>query len=125
MVNTVVTSDIDVFLTDAAWAICSTCHTVLKAFKGAGIFGWGMLFGMPFLAGWHKIGDHRQHQTDLNTGHENRSHNDWDYKVGDQVLLRKDGILRKSESRYESDPLTITSVHTTGKIRVQCRTKLE
>ena len=33
---------------------------------------------------------------------------DWDYKVGDQVLLRKDGILRKSESWYECDPWTIT-----------------
>ena len=30
MADTVVTSDIDVFLTDAAWAIRSTYHTVLK-----------------------------------------------------------------------------------------------
>ena len=29
MANTVVTSDIDAFLTNAAWAICSTYHTVL------------------------------------------------------------------------------------------------
>ena len=34
-----------------------------------------------------------QRQTDLNTDRENRSRRDWDYKVGDQVLLRKDGIL--------------------------------
>eukprot|EP00804_Cyclotella_cryptica_P019385 CCRYP_018949-RA/>CCRYP_018949-RA protein AED:0.48 eAED:0.50 QI:0/0/0/1/0/0/2/0/74 len=37
----------------------------------------------------------------------------------------KDGILRKTESRYESDPWTITSVHTNGTIRVQRRTKSE
>ena len=30
MANTVVTSDIDAFLTDAAWVICSTYHTVLN-----------------------------------------------------------------------------------------------
>jgi transposase InsO family protein len=30
MANTVETSDIDVFLTDAAWAIHSTYHTILK-----------------------------------------------------------------------------------------------
>ena len=84
-----------------------------------------MLFDIPFLADWNKIGDFRQHQTDLNTAPENRSPRDWDYKVGDQVLLRKDGILRKSESRYESDPWTITSVHTNGTIRVQCGTKSE
>jgi hypothetical protein len=32
-------SDIDIFLSDAAWAICSTHHTVLKASLGAAIFG--------------------------------------------------------------------------------------
>ena len=125
MANTVAPSDIDAFLTNAAWAIRSTYHTVLKASPGAAIFGRDMLFDIPFLADWNKIGDYRQRQTDLNTARENRSRRDWDYKVGDQVLLRKDGILRKSESRYESDPWTITSVHTNGTIRVQCGTKSE
>ncbi len=125
MANTVVTSDIDAFLTDAAWAIRSTYHTVLKASPGAAIFGWDMLFDIPFLADWNTIGEHRQRQTDLNTECENRSHHDWDYKVGDKVLLRKDGILHKSESWYECDPLTITSVHTNVTIRVQCGTQSE
>jgi hypothetical protein len=39
MDNSVKSSDIDVFLSDAAWAICSTYHTVLKASPGASIFG--------------------------------------------------------------------------------------
>ena len=76
MANTVVTSDIDAFLTDAAWAIRSTYHTVLKASRGAAIFGRDMLFDIPFLADWNKIGDHRQHHTDLNTDRENRSRPD-------------------------------------------------
>ena len=125
MTNTVAPSDIDASLTSTAWAICSTYHTVLKAFQGAAIFGLDMLFNIPFLADWNKIGGYRQHQTDRNMAHENHSCCDWDYKVGDQVLLRKDGILRKSESWYESDPWTITSVHTNGTIRVQCGTKSE
>jgi hypothetical protein len=33
----VTASDIDVFLSDAAWAICSTYHTILKALPGAAI----------------------------------------------------------------------------------------
>ena len=88
-------SDIDTFLTNVAWAIRSTYHTVLKASPGAAIFGRDMLFDIPFQADWNKIGDYRQRQTDLNTKC---------YKVGDKVLLRKDGILHKSESRYECDP---------------------
>ena len=98
MANTVVTSNIDVFLTDAAWAICSTYHTVLQASPGAANFGWDMLFDIPFIADWNKIGERRQHRTDLDTAHENHSCHDWGYQVGDKVLLRKDGILRKSES---------------------------
>jgi hypothetical protein len=39
MTKLVNASDIDVFLSDAAWAICSTHHTVLKASPGAAIFG--------------------------------------------------------------------------------------
>jgi hypothetical protein len=42
MANTVEPSDIDTLLTDAAWAIRSTYHTVLKAFPGAAIFGRDM-----------------------------------------------------------------------------------
>ena len=125
MAELVDASDIDTFLTNVTWAIRSTYHTVLKASPGAAIFGRDMLFDIPFLADWNKIGDYRQRQTDLNTERENRTRKDWDYKVGDKVLLRKDGILRKSESRYERDPWTITSVHTNGTIRVQRGSKSE
>ncbi len=44
MAKTVTPNDINVFLDNAAWAICSTYHTVLKAFPGAAIFGCNMLF---------------------------------------------------------------------------------
>jgi hypothetical protein len=55
MAATVKPSDIDVFLSDAAWAICSTHHTVLKASPGAAIFGRDMLFDIPFIADWQQI----------------------------------------------------------------------
>ena len=59
MADSVKPSDIDVFLTDAAWAIRSTYHAVLKASPGAAIFGRDMLFDIPFIADWKKIGEHR------------------------------------------------------------------
>jgi hypothetical protein len=39
MAKLVNASDINIFLSDAAWAICSTHHTVLKASPGAAMFG--------------------------------------------------------------------------------------
>jgi len=125
MADSVTPSDIDTFLTNASWAIRSTYHTVLKASPGAAIFGRHMLFDIPYIADWNKIGDYRQRQTDLNTARENKQRVDYDYKVGDRVLIRKDGILRKTESRYDSEPWTITSVHTNGTIRVERGTKSE
>jgi hypothetical protein len=74
--------DINVFLSDTAWAICSTHNTVLKASPGAAIFGQDMLFDIPFVADWQKIGEHRQRLNDLNTAHENKGRIDYDCKVG-------------------------------------------
>jgi hypothetical protein len=103
--------DIEDFLSSASWAIRSNYHTVLKASPGAAIFGRDMMFDIPYLADWKQIGD--------------KSRVDWDYKVGDEILLRKDGILCKSESPFETKPLTITQVHTNGTVRAQHGTSSE
>ncbi len=75
-----------------------THHTVLKASPGAAIFGQDMLFDVPFIADWKKIGEHRQKQTDLNTARENKGRIDYDYKVGQKILVQNEGILRKAQS---------------------------
>jgi hypothetical protein len=84
-----------------------------------------MLFDIPFIAGWHKIGEHRQQLTDLNNARENEGRIDYDYKVGQKVLVRKEGVLHKSESIWHRKPWLITTVHTNGTITVQHRNKLE
>ncbi len=119
MAKTVKASDIDVFLSDTTWAVCSTYHTVLKASPGAAKFGWDMLFDILFIADWQKIGEHRQQLTDLNNAHENKGRIDYDYKVGQKVLLRKEGILRNAESRWHKKPWLITSVHMNGTLMTQ------
>jgi hypothetical protein len=108
MAKMVKPSDIDVFLSDVAWAVCSTYHTVLKASPGAAIFGRGMLFDIPFIADWQKIGEHRQKLTDINNARENEGGIDYDYKVGQKVLLRKDGILCNAKSRWHKKPRLIS-----------------
>ena len=96
MADSVAPNDIDVVLT--------------KASPGAAVFGRDMLFDIPIIADWRKIGDYRQRQTDLNTIRENKKRIDYDYKVGDKILVRKDGVLRKTESRWINEPWTIVSV---------------
>jgi hypothetical protein len=95
--DTINESDIADFLTNGAWAVCSTYHTVLKTSPGAAIFGRDMLFDIPFLADWSKIGEYRQKQMDKNTFKESSGSVDWEYQPGDKVLVIKDGILHKIE----------------------------
>ncbi len=55
MSDSVHPADIDTFIDNVAWAICSTYHTA-----GAALFGQDMLFGIPFVADWKQIGEYRQ-----------------------------------------------------------------
>jgi hypothetical protein len=123
--NSVTPNDIDVFLDNAAWSICSTYHMVLKPSPGAAIFECDMLFDIPFVADWHKNGEQRQSLTDCGNQRKNTKPIDYDYKVGDKVLLINEGILRKAEFAYSKEPWTITTVHTNGIIRIQHRTRME
>jgi hypothetical protein len=126
MADSVTPDDVDVFLDNAAWTIRYTYHTVLKASPGAAIFGQDMLFDIPFVAYWHKIGEHqRQSLTDCGNQRENAKQIDYNYKVKDKVLVINEGILCKAESVYGKEPWTITTVHTNGTIRIQRRTKTE
>jgi hypothetical protein len=84
-----------------------------------------MLFDIPFMADWRKIGERRQSLTNCGNQCENTKRIDYDYKVGDKVLVIYKGILCKAESAYVKEPWTITTVHTNGTIRIQCRTKME
>jgi hypothetical protein len=100
MADSVTPNDVDVFLDNSAWAIRSTYHTVLKASPGVAIFGQEMLFNIPFVADWHKIGERRQSLTDCGNQQKNAKRIDYDYKVGNKVLVINEGILRKAESAY-------------------------
>jgi hypothetical protein len=82
MAKTVTPNDVNVFHDNVARAICFTYHTVLKTSPGAAIFGRNMLFDIPFIADWNKIGDYRQRQTDLSMARKNSKRVNYDHKVG-------------------------------------------
>jgi hypothetical protein len=56
MADSVTPNEVNVFLDNGTWVICSTYHMVLKASPGAANFGCNMVFDIPFVADWHKIG---------------------------------------------------------------------
>jgi hypothetical protein len=84
-----------------------------------------MLFDIPFVADWRKIGEQRQSLTNRGNQCKNAKFIDYNYKVRDRVLVINKGNLRKAESAYGKEPGTITTVNTNGTIRIQCGTKME
>ncbi len=84
-----------------------------------------MLFDIPFIADWQKIGEQRQRLADLNNARENKGRIDYDHKVDQKVLQRKEGILHNAESRWHKKLWLITSVHAKGTITVQHGNKID
>jgi hypothetical protein len=70
MADSITPNDIDVFLDNAAWAIRSSYHRVLKATPGAAIFRGDMLFDILFMADWCKIKERRQSLTNRGNARE-------------------------------------------------------
>jgi len=60
-----------------------------------------MFFDIPFIAAWKQIGEYRLHQTDRSNIRENNKRVDYNYNVGDRILIHKDGILRKQSPSGE------------------------
>jgi hypothetical protein len=109
---------IDKFHTNAAWAIRSTYHTVLRATPGAAIFGRDMLFDIPFLADWTEIGRRRQELVDSSNARENRRRVPFDYQPGTKCLIIKNTDGKPAEDKNEG-PYEVTHVYTNGTVRIQ------
>jgi hypothetical protein len=76
-----------------------------------------MLFDVLFIADWKQIGEFRQHVTDRNNNNKNKKRVNYDYKVGNKILIRKDGILCIADFIWKKEPWTGTTLHTNGTIR--------
>ena len=113
---------IDQFIVNAAWAIRSTYHTVLKATPGEAIFGRDMLFDIPFIADWSEIGRRRQQLVDRNNARENNRRLPFDYVPGSKCLIISEEIngekQRKAKDKNEG-PYVVTNVFTNGTVRIQ------
>lgn len=112
---------LDQFITDAAWAIRSTYHTVLKATPGEAIFGRDMLFDIPFVADWSEIGRRRQQLVDKNNARENTRRLPFDYIPGSRCLIISEinGEKKRKALDKNEGPYTVTNVYTNGTVRIQ------
>jgi len=108
----------DEFIHSCAWAIRSTYHSTLQATPGELVFGRDMIHDMAYKANWDLIRTRKQQHIVQNNARENASRVPHTYSVGDRVMVRKPGKLRKLESLKEG-PYPIVRVFTNGSVTIQ------
>ena len=86
-------------LSATAFAIRSTVHTTLKKSPGQLVFGRDMIFNLQHQADWELIKNRKQELIKKNNARENAKRIPHQYKVGDQVLLKR-GTENKMEAPY-------------------------
>ena len=107
------------YLNGIAWAIRCTYHTTLEATPGQLVYGRDMIMDIPFMADWPKIINRKQQLIDKSNSKENKYRFNYDYAVGDKVLITYDGIRRKMTPCREG-PFQVLQVYANGTVKIQC-----
>ena len=105
-------------LASVAWEICSTHHTTLQASPAQLVFIQDMMLNIKLIADWEAIRLRKQKQVDKDTDKENSLRVDYDYAVGDKVLITDKDIDRKLNCPTKG-PYEIIQIYTNGTVRVK------
>ena len=113
---------IDSMLASIVYALRVGVHSVLDSAPGSIAFQRDMILNIPFIVDLTKLRDKRQLIVNRNNARENMSRIDYNYKVGQWVLIRKDTykILGKLEERYIG-PYLVVMIHVNGTLTVRKR----
>ncbi len=105
-------------LASIAWAVQASYNSATDATPAQLVFGRDMLFNLSTLVNWKAIAINKQKSVDKANLRENRNRIDYDYQVGQQVYVIRDGIFRKLEGP-KFGPFPITEIFTNGTVRIQ------
>ena len=104
-------------LASVAYAIRSTYHTTLKATPSQLVFGRDMIQPLQYIAESDLICKNKQKVINDSNKRENSKRVDYDYVVGQKVLLLNTDIQRKLDSPTLG-PYDILQVHANGNVSI-------
>jgi hypothetical protein len=99
------------------FAIRSTYHTTLKATPGQLVFQRDMILPIEHIADWQMIKHRKQQLINKNNERENAKRINYDYKVGDRVLIYTPDPNKMEQPR--EGPYPVIQVHTNGTVTLQ------
>ena len=77
-----------------------------------------MLYPLQHISEWDMIQKRKQSTIDKANSRENSTRLDWDYKIGEKILLFDNSIQRKLDSPTQG-PFEITIVHSNGNLTIK------
>ena len=113
---------VDSLLANVVYALRVGVHSVLNMAPGSIAFQRDMIMNLPFIVDLNNIKERRQCLVDKNNNIENSKRIDYNYHVGEWILIRKDTykMLNKLEPRYLG-PYRITQIHVNGTVTIKKR----
>ena len=111
-------------LASVAYAMHSTYHTTLQATPAQLVFGRDMIYPIEYVAEWDVIRQKKQKVIDQNNARENSRRIDFDYRVGQKILIINTDIQRKLDNPTMG-PYKITDVFSNGTVCIRRGNVLE
>ena len=98
-------------------AMNSTVHTTMRATPTQLVFGRDALLNVSFQADWEMIRQRKQRMINLNNACENITRKDYQYAVGQQVMVRLDPNRKHGEDHFKG-PYTVSQVNDNGTVKL-------
>ena len=112
----------DTLLSNVMYALRTGVHSVLNEAPGTIAFHRDMMLNIPFIVDLNNMQMRRQRMVDKYNVRENTKRIDYNYEVGDMVLIRKDTykMLSKMDERFIG-PYPILRIHVNGTVTIRKR----
>ena len=113
---------VDTLLANVMYALRTGVHSVLNEAPGTIAFHRDMILNLPFIVDLNNMRMRRQRMVDKYNVRENMKRIDYNYEIGDLILIRKDTykILSKMDERFIG-PYPILKVHVNGTVTIRRR----
>ena len=114
--------EVDVLLSNCAWAIRSTCSTVTGKSPGQLLFGRDMIMQIAIDIQWEEILRRKQQNILKANAYENEKRIEYKYKVGDYIKIKHDKTtyMRPTKlSQPNEGPYKILKLYKNGLVKIQ------
>ena len=98
-------------------AVRSLVHTTTRATPTQLVFGRDALLNVSFIADWQYIKERKQHRILQNNKRENKTRKDYQFKVGDHVMVEDDPNRKLEGARFKG-PYTVSRLFDNGTVQL-------